>query len=250
MADPQGASSAKDDARSKEEEAMEAERRFGRYVALGLPTATVLGAIAACLFFSMGPALLVMIGGVLLGTIALFWASLRTLSGDAPLPLALEAMAAQSRTAIGTAEQKRRVMRALKDLEAEHAIGKIDDADYAEVAERYRNEAKQLMRDMDEQVDPLRERAEEIARAHLKKRKIGAGFTSDEPAETTAAATESSDDLDGLGLPDGAKPAKKSATPRVACAKCDTSNETDAAFCKKCGASLVVSPKENTDAPA
>ena len=34
------------------------------------------------------------------------------------------------------------MLRALKDLESEHAIGKIDDADYASFVARYRDEAK------------------------------------------------------------------------------------------------------------
>ena len=33
-------------------------------------------------------------------------------------------------------EQKRAVLRALKDLEFEHSVGKIDDADYAEMLDR------------------------------------------------------------------------------------------------------------------
>ena len=102
-----------------------------------------------------------MAAGALLGTIALLWASVRTLSGDAPLGLDLEAVGAARLGVDASSEQKRRVLRALKDLEAEHAIGKIDEADYDTLVARYRDEAKTVMREMDLQVAPLRERGGE-----------------------------------------------------------------------------------------
>ena len=233
MADTEGVSAR--DARSKDEDASEAERRFGRLLSRALPLGTLGGAVVTFFVFSAGPALLVMVGGVLLSTIALFWASLRTLSGDAPLPRDLEAMAARAGTSGPAAEEKRRVLRALKDLEHEHAIGKIDDADYAEVAERYRNDAKVLMREMDGQLDPLRERAEEIARAHLKKRRIGVA------AEPVLAAADTANDSDASG------PEVATVGGRVACPGCETSNEPDAAFCKKCGTSLLRAAEEKVD---
>src|SRR5688572_9541172 len=72
-----------------------AERKLGRGVAIALPAATVVGALAVALFSSLGPAILILASGTLLGTIALFWASLRTLSGDAPLPEDMAAVAAR-----------------------------------------------------------------------------------------------------------------------------------------------------------
>ncbi len=231
------------DARASTEEADEAERRFGRLLSAGLPIGTVLSAIVVLVLFSAGPALLVMVGGMLLGTIALLWTSLRTLSGDAPLPQDLEALAARSTNVTNDAEEKRRVLRALKDLEHEHDIGKIDDADYAEVAARYRNEAKQLMRDMDVEIEPLRERAEELARAHLLKRKIGARV---EPIEPVLAKM-TSDPPDEVGNEDATRQVN---TRRLDCSACATSNEPDAMFCKKCRASLVAAPEKKVDATA
>ena len=101
-----------------------------------------------------------MASGALLGTIALLWASVRTLSGDAPLPADLEALAAQHRDVDALGEQKRRVLRALKDLEGERALGKIDEADYEALAMQYREEAKALMREMDRNVAPALAEAE------------------------------------------------------------------------------------------
>src|SRR5262245_52580825 len=132
------------------ENAAETERRVARYTAIAIPALAVVGAVVVGLFLSLGPAILVLVAGALLGTIALLWASLRTLSGDAPLPIELELMAARTHSVDQLAEQKRRVLRALKDLEHEHAVGKIDDKDFASLGARYRDEAKHLMRLMDE----------------------------------------------------------------------------------------------------
>src|SRR6202012_5863491 len=58
-------------------------------------------------------------------------------------------------------EQKRAVLRALKDLEYERSVGKISDEDYQEYAARYRAEAKRLIRTMDESMAEARKRVEQ-----------------------------------------------------------------------------------------
>jgi hypothetical protein len=192
-------------------QAEEAERSLGRAVALGLPVLCVVAALIVGVVASLGSALLVLASGALLGTIALLWASVRTLSGDAPLPTDLEALAARRHGVDHLEEEKRRVLRALKDLESEHAIGKIDDEDYEEIVAHYRADAKELMRQIDLSVAPLRDEAERVAREYLEKRHLSSN------AETETAPP-----------PDA----------RSTCSSCGTSNETDAAFCKKCGATM------------
>ena len=228
-------------------EADEAERALARKIAIALPVGTTLAAIAVGIATSLGPALLVFTAGALLGTITLLWASLRTLGGDAPLPTGLASAAIVSRANRGIEDRKRTVLLALKDLEHERAIGKIDEADYKEVAARYREEAKTLMRAIDEQAAPNRGRAEQIARTHLKKR----GLWNDdahaekeeekprmsiEPAPPTAKST-----------PPPPMPAKEEGE-RTTCEKCGTSNELDAAFCKKCGAAMKKSVPDSKEA--
>jgi hypothetical protein len=192
-----------------------AERLLGRAVAIGLPVTTVVAALVVAFMASVGSGLLVLASGALLGTIALLWASVRTLSGDAPLPEDLEEAATRRRDVDAQGEQKRRVLRALKDLEGEHALGKIDDADYELLDMQYRLEAKALMREMDQNSAPAIAEAERIAREYLASQGLGPAST--DPA--TASETVPSDD-------------------RRRCAGCGTSNEKDAAFCKKCGASM------------
>ncbi len=191
----------------------DAERSLGRAVALGLPAVTVVAALAVGLLAGMGSGLLVLASGALLGTIALLWASVRTLSGDAPLQTGFQTVATRRHGVDALGEEKRRVLRQLKDLEAEHALGKIDDADYETLVARYRAEAKTVMREMDREIGPLRAEAERLAHEYLAKRGL----------------------RDGAPAPDAAP---EPAADRASCAQCGTSNESDAAFCKKCGASI------------
>jgi ribosomal protein L40E len=206
----------------------ESERSLARFVAIGLPAGGLLGAVVVGTLAGIGSALLVVAAAALLGTIALLWASVRTLSGDAPLALDLEAIGARRHGVDALSEQKRRVLRALKDLESERAIGKLEEVDYDVLVARYRDEAKTVMREMDLQVAPLRDEAEKVARAFLRKR----GLEPEGSAEP-APAEEAPAPLDG----------------RVTCERCQTSNEPDATFCKKCGGALGTS-QEWTDADA
>jgi hypothetical protein len=212
-------------AKVRARESDEAERSLGRAVSLGLPLLCVVAAVVVGVVASLGSALLVLASGALLGTIALLWASVRTLSGDAPLPVDLEAIAARRHGVDELAEQKTRVLRALKDLETEHALGKIDDADYGSIVTRYRDEAKAVMRQMDLEVAPLREEAERVARDYLERRGVAA-------AVVEAVAP-------GEATPIDARPV---------CTSCRTSNDPDAAFCKKCGSAMKDASAEKTDA--
>jgi hypothetical protein len=176
-------------------------------------------AVVVAIAVGIGPALLVLAFGALVGTIALLWASLRTLSGDAPLPSGLERAASQSHGATAIAERKRRVLRALKDLESEHAIGKIDDADYDAISGLYREEAKSVMRELDEEVAPSRAAAEKLARDYVAQR--------------------------GLGTKVAESPVRpKKVTERLFCGSCATSNEPDATFCKQCGSPMPIAEGE------
>jgi hypothetical protein len=214
----------------------EAERRLGRAVAMGVPVGTLLVAVLVGAFVSIGPAILVLAAGTFFGTVAFFWASLRTLGGQAPLAEGFEHVGRRRvESPTGPAERKRTALRALKDIEFEHEIGKLDDADYAELSTRYRDEAKAVMREIDDSVLPQRARAEEIARAYLEKR----GFS---VQQTPKHVPQEAPQGEGGGQRRDMSPAEGPARPepggRIACPSCDASNERDAAFCKGCGARL------------
>lgn len=128
------------------------------------PLVVVVAAIVLGNVFGLGFGLLVVAGGVFGASIWLIWSSLQGLSGDAPITLE-EAISLGAPSA--EEEQKRAVLRALKDLEYERAVGKISDEDYASLAEHYRGEAKRLLRAVDRDLSPERERAERLLAERL-----------------------------------------------------------------------------------
>ncbi len=208
-----------------EEGAAESERQLGRAMSIALPSLTVVATSAVGLLASAGPAILVVASGILLGAIALFWTSLRTLTGDAPLPRDLE-----HATFHGAADprgaRKAMLLRALRDLESERALGKIDEADFAALSSRFRDEIKQLMREMDDQLEPHIARAEELVKAHF----VRVGLAGD-PFRTLGQAAQATDEA--LAADD-----VLSSPWRLACSACGASNEPDARFCKACGAAV------------
>jgi ribosomal protein L40E len=211
-----GAALSREEEAARAEVADDSERTLGRAVAIGLPLVGIGSAVVVGVVASFGTALLVLAASALIGTIGLLWASVRTLSGDAPLPAGFEAIARQRHSVDPLGERKRRVLRSLKDLEAEHALGKIDDADYGVFVTRYRAEAKDVMREMDEEVAPSRDEAERVAREYLKRHGI-----------SQARAPEAEPPRVAAGAPS-----------RRICRACQASNEPDAVFCKACGASI------------
>jgi hypothetical protein len=220
------------------------ERKIARGVAVGLPIVTVTIALAVGVIANAATAILVLAAGALLGVIALFWASLRILSGDAALPAEIEAL---DRTAHGVdalASRRKMLLRALKDLENERALGKLDAEDFEQVAETYRADLKDVLRKIDTSLEPFRDKAEALARSHL----AAVGLTetayrgSAAPAEAAAApgapaAKESSATAAATKQPP-ADEASSEPRARVECATCKASNEPDAKFCKGCGSSL------------
>lgn len=63
-------------------------------------------------------------------------------------------------------EEKKATLRALKDLELERALGKIDDADHQGMESRLRSRARQVLHALDEDLAPWREKAEALVAAN------------------------------------------------------------------------------------
>jgi hypothetical protein len=134
---------------------------------IALPVVTIVGAVVAGVSLGVEIALLVIAGGALAGVIALLWASVQALTGESPLTLD-EALTLGAPSA--EEEQKRSVLRALKDLEFERSVGKISEGDYAELSTRYRAEAKRLIQVIDTGSELERERAEKALQVRLEKK--------------------------------------------------------------------------------
>ena len=243
------------------------EKKLAEYARVGLPVLTVVIALIAGFVQGPASAILVLAGGALIGVIAIFWASVRTLLGETPLSGADAYALAAPRS---EEEQKRAVLRALKDLEFERSVGKISEEDYVELVARYRGEAKRLLRRLDEEAQPRRDRVEALVAKRL--RREGLAVEGAAPIATEAPASEAeaeagaskpvaSDDADRKSADAAARAGKAkkrkkgrepaaseaseapqaSAAPAPAavtrtCAACGTKNDPDAVFCKKCGA--------------
>ena len=248
------------------------EKKLAEYARIGLPILTVSIALTAGVVQGPASAILVLAGGALIGVIAIFWASVRTLLGETPLSgadaYALAAPRAEE-------ERKRAVLRALKDLEFERSVGKISEEDYVELVARYRGEAKRLLREIDAEAQPRHERAEALVAKRLRREGLTGPGTGKAEAEAeeesdeapvnpllkttgdnvnTGDAESPEDNRDRKGAASDAKPTKgkkrkkprDASTPEAAapateaatrtCAECSTKNDPDAVFCKKCGA--------------
>jgi hypothetical protein len=181
-------------------------------------------ALAAGLAQVYGPGLffLVLAGGGLLLAIFAFWKSVLGLSQDSPLALE-EALGMAAPTS--EEERKQSVLRILKDLEYERAVGKIADADFRELSERYRAEARALLSNVEEGLGPARRRAENDLKERLEASGI-AGATPTEAEAPLAAETNPADESPLESPVANSEPAP-STTGEAAGAKADSSRGTE-----------------------
>jgi ribosomal protein L40E len=102
--------------------------------------------------------------------------------------------------------EKASLLKALKELDFDHQMGKVSDKDFADIGATYRGRAIRVMRQLD---DAGRDYESMIA--------------ADVGKKLATATVE----------PSATKPEPEK------CAKCGTRNDSDAEFCKKCGSKLV-----------
>jgi hypothetical protein len=106
------------------------------------------------------------------------------------------------RTRIALEREKTLVLRSIKELEFDFAMGKVAQADFDEMQGKLRARAFGLMRQLDAGGGYREQIAEEV------KKRLGA---------------------------QGAQPAPVAEIEPGMCAACDTQNDSDAKFCKNCG---------------
>ena len=107
--------------------------------------------------------------------------------------------------------EKQELLTAIRDVRAEHELGKLSTNDFQELEQRYRARAREVLRELEDQIGPYRETARTMLEAA-----VGAS------AEAPAAAA----------------PVSAPSPASHACKACSTGNDADAVFCKKCGARL------------
>src|SRR4051812_3774573 len=116
------------------------------------------------------------------------------------------------RTRVALEREKLMTLRSIKELEFDRAMGRLSDADWAEMSGRLRARAARLMRQLDAGAGFRAQIERDLAK------RIGA---EDAPAKT----------------PPEAAPAPSVSADRL-CASCQTANDSDAKFCKGCGAKV------------
>lgn len=129
----------------------------------------------------------------------------------APLvgPETVRAARVDARLRAGLEREKTLVLRAIKDLEFDRAMGKIAPADFDEMAGRLRGRAVELIQQLD-----------------------GAGAYKDRIEAELAARLARAPRTHAPATPPPAAAVERR------CAACDAANDRDARFCKSCGARL------------
>jgi len=188
---------------------------------------------------------LTLAASALLLVIWLLWSSVQALAGESELTFE-EAFSLGARSA--EEEQKRAVLRALKDLEYERSVGKISEDDFHEYSARYRAEAKRLMQTLDENLAEGRKQVERELERRLAKAKIlHSGAAS---ADAEASSETSSSPAASTGASESAGNGEQlQRTQGLECSECQAKNEPDARFCKACGSPMVAVTVEAEENP-
>ena len=164
-----------------------------------------------------GPAGIILLSFVIFGAAAVGIAAWRMFSplAGADAPAGPQIFGGRTRAALE--REKTLVLRSIKDLEFDHAMGKLSDDDFAEMGARLRGRAAGLLRQLDAG-SGYREAIQMEIDKRLGKSK-GAARTVLAPREQPVA------------------PAQEKATTKM-CLSCCTVNDVDARFCKGCGYQL------------
>jgi hypothetical protein len=210
---------------------------------------TLAGLIGATIvvFFSRGqtPEVVILLSLTIFAAAAVGIAALRTvgpltgtLAPDVPQVVGV-------RTRVALEREKALVLRSIKELEFDRAMGKVSDKDFGDMSARLRARASRLMRQLDAGTNYRGEIEMELAR------RVGTSPTSVAPPKSSAvppakqpayganqeaayaAADPEADREADLAADPDAGPA--TAAP---CTSCGTQNDPDARFCKNCGQGL------------
>jgi ribosomal protein L40E len=206
---------------------------------------TLAGLVGATIvvFISEGqsPAGIILLSLVIFGAAGVGIAAWRTFY---PLAGANEPAGPQifgGRTRGALEREKTLVLRSIKDLEFDHAMGKVSDKDFAEMGARLRARAAGLIRQLDAGTSYRQAIEAEIEKRVGPKTNRAAGATT-----SSRSQSESRDDKAGPAAEQIATsaPALEPSAQRAeekrtkVCLSCCTPNDPDARFCKGCGYQL------------
>ncbi len=144
--------------------------------------------------------------------------------------------------------EKSLVLRSIKELEFDRAMGKLSLKDFEEMGGRMRARAMMLMKQLDDGGSGYRPLIERELRARMMTRSA-LGQTADAteanavrlqpdvPETTETNAVELEPDTTGTDAAQ-LKPDTTGTRTKNGCTACGTANDPDAAFCKRCGTRL------------
>ncbi len=154
------------------------------------------------------------------------WRTLAPLTGQDD-PMSPQILGGRTRAAIE--REKALVLRTIKELEFDRAMGKVSDRDFAEMSTRLRSRAAGLIR----QLDAGSGYRETIER-EIEKRLRGPQGSAPHQAGSTTSAPHQAESARSVTPP--ITDAGRAFTARHECQACNASNDSDARFCKSCGA--------------
>jgi hypothetical protein len=131
------------------------------------------------------------------------------------------------------AREKALVLRSIKELEFDRAMGKVSEKDFEEMGGRLRARAINLMKQLDAGRSAYREAIERELSDRLRR----AGSPASSAGRTPGSSTAAEGSADGGSFESREFDRARDAGPR-SCSSCETVNDTDAMFCKRCGTAL------------
>jgi len=196
---------------------------------------TLAGLVGATIvvFLSEGqsPPAIVLLSLIVFGAAGVGIAAWRMFS---PLTGASEPVGPQmfgGRTRAALEREKTLVLRSIKDLEFDHAMGKVSDKDFSEMGARLRARAGGLIRQLDAGTS-----YRQAIEAEIEKR-VGRSDARRSDVRRTLPGSPHEPDRAGptsTEQPDKAPPTATKTTTKL-CLSCCTPNDPDARFCKGCG---------------
>jgi hypothetical protein len=191
-------------------------------------------------FFARGqtPAIVILLSLTIFAAAAIGVAMLRTLApltarGGPDVPQVLG-----GRTRAALERDKALVLRSIKDLEFDRAMGKVSEKDFVIMTARLRARATRILRQLDAGTGYREQIEKEIAK------RLGEKALPPE-LDTRTASVRQDDDVGSAGQDSadstyevGERTGEIRLRSASQCASCGTQNDPDARFCKSCGTSM------------
>jgi hypothetical protein len=172
------------------------------------------------------PAGVVLLSLIVFAAAAVGVAALRTflpLAGSATLDMP-QVLGGRTRAALE--RDKALVLRSIKELEFDRAMGKISEKDFAEMSGRLRSRAARIIRQLDAGSGYRQQIEQEI------ERRIGP------EGVASSASARRSEPVRPSQAPQPTPATGVAAGLAFVCGSCQTANDPDSKFCKNCGTNL------------